>query len=273
MNRLELEVLRLYLLAPPEGQDTQGSGDAGLIDGQGRVRALVMELGWPADWALLSSVWNGVQVDLDWPAPAIAVSGTQAYQLWFSLAEPVPAARAMAVLDALRVRYLGELKPQRLALWPTADADADADLPPQLRHARRVPAAQAGSGLWSAFVAPELAPVFADEPWLDLPPTPDAQAVLLSRLKSTPLVDIDIALERLRPATVAVAPLTAASDSPPTALAGTGHQPGPSPALSGEALDPKRFLLDVMGDQSVPLALRIEAAKALLPYGDAARQP
>jgi hypothetical protein len=30
----------------------------------------------------------------------------------------------------------------------------------------------------------------------------------------------------------------------------------------------KRFLLQVMNDDTVPLALRIEAAKALLPYPD-----
>jgi hypothetical protein len=30
--------------------------------------------------------------------------------------------------------------------------------------------------------------------------------------------------------------------------------------------DPKRFLQEVMNDPTVPLALRIEAAKALLPH-------
>jgi hypothetical protein len=33
--------------------------------------------------------------------------------------------------------------------------------------------------------------------------------------------------------------------------------------------DAKRFLLAVMNDAAAPLALRIEAAKALLPYGRA----
>ena len=36
------------------------------------------------------------------------------------------------------------------------------------------------------------------------------------------------------------------------------------------SLDPKRFLLDVMNNDSLDLVLRIEAAKALLPYFDAA---
>jgi hypothetical protein len=35
---------------------------------------------------------------------------------------------------------------------------------------------------------------------------------------------------------------------------------------AGLAPDPKRFLLDVMNDDTLALGLRIEAAKALLPY-------
>ncbi|MDI1349771.1 MAG: hypothetical protein PSV21_11145, partial [Aquabacterium sp.] len=35
---------------------------------------------------------------------------------------------------------------------------------------------------------------------------------------------------------------------------------------TGPALDPHTFLHQVMNDTSVPLALRIEAAKALLPH-------
>ena len=37
-------------------------------------------------------------------------------------------------------------------------------------------------------------------------------------------------------------------------------------ALHGNSLDPKGFLLGVMNDKTVELHLRIEAAKALLPY-------
>ena len=261
MNRLQSEVHRLYL--PQAGAGQAAACDAsGLIDADGQVRAMVLALARPADWEALSRVWQGVQVDLDLPAPAIAVSGDDAYQLWFSLSAPVPAACARAFLESLRLRYLADIKPQRVSLMPTVDAAASL----QARHARQVPAPQANSGHWSAFVAPDLAPVFAEEPWLDIPPNPDGQANLLARLRSIPSADFELALERLRPATVAVPPATA-SGSAQTAVAGVGGMPT-RPAAQGEWRDPKRFLLDVMNNDAVDLHLRIEAAKALLPCVD-----
>ena len=47
-----------------------------------------------------------------------------------------------------------------------------------------------------------------------------------------------------------------------------------SPAETATAAsrdDPRRFLIEVMNDERVALALRIEAAKALLPYGGTER--
>ena len=44
----------------------------------------------------------------------------------------------------------------------------------------RVPQLQAETGRWSAFVAPDLAAVFGDEPVLDIPPGDEAQAELLA---------------------------------------------------------------------------------------------
>ena len=73
MNRLQAEQQRLYL-----------SHDSG-------PRALMLALAQPGSWAGLAKVWQGVQADLELPAPAIAVSGTDSYQLWFSLAQPVAA--------------------------------------------------------------------------------------------------------------------------------------------------------------------------------------
>jgi hypothetical protein len=113
-----------------------------------------------------------------------------------------------------------------------------------------VPACQGESGHWSAFVAPGLAGMFADEPWLDMPPSPDAQAKLLAGLKSIQPAEFRLAQERLRPAEAPVARAVAsvATDVP------------------REAQDPKRFLLAVMNDPATDMPLRIEAAKALLPY-------
>ena len=248
MNKLQSELRRLYLPQAAAGEGAADPEEPSLIDGDGRVRAMVLELARPADWAALSKVWQGVQADLELPAPAIAVSGTDGYQLWFSLTEPVPASQAMVFLESLRVRYLSDIKAQRVGLMPALDASS----PLQVLHARAVPALQANGSHWSAFVAPDLAPVFADEPWLDTPPSPEGQSELLSRLKSIPPADFQRALERLRPAMVPGASLPAS---------------GPAERISA-GLDPKRFLLDVMNDETVALGLRIEAAKALLPYVD-----
>ena len=247
MNRLQSELRRLYMPQPGAGQGTDPD-EPDLIDSCGRVRAMILELARPADWAALSKVWHGVQADLGLPAPGIAVSGQDSFQLWFSLAEPVPAPKAIAFLESLRTSYLGDIKAQRVVLMPAVDAA----LPLQARHARLVPAQQANSGHWSAFVAPDLAPVFADEPWLDIPPSPDGQSDLLSRLKTIPLADFQRVLERLLPATVP----------------GLFQQGSGMADVAGAGLGPKRFLLGVMNDDTVALALRIEAAKALLPHID-----
>ncbi len=247
MTSLQQELQRLYGL-----QDDAGTGpgrdDSDRVEVQGLTRAMVLELARPADWVALSAVWAGVQTDLGLPAPAIAVNGTDGFQLWFSLLKPVPMARAAAFVDALRRRYLGDIAPVRVALWPALETTSAR--PPL--HAAPVPSLQADSGLWSAFVAPDLAPIFADQPGLDVPPNPDGQAQLLAPLKSIPPVEFELAFQQLRPAEV-VAPASSAA------------------AKAAGALEPRQFLLDVMNNESVDLALRIEAAKALLPYFDAAR--
>ena len=102
---------------------------------------------------------------------------------------------------------------------------------------------------WSAFVAPDLAPMFVDEPWLDLPPNPEGQADLLARLHSIPPAAFSRALQAVAiPSPVPAQPQAIAASTAPSA------------AID----DPRRFLVGVMNDASVDLALRIEAAKALL---------
>lgn len=215
MTRLDNELHRL-------GFD--GSGDT-------PVRALVLALARPADWPVLRGVWQGVQADLELPAPAIAVSGTDSYQLWFSLAQPVSLAQGQHFLQRLRLRYLHDVAPARLALLPVADALA----PGQVRHAARVPARQETTGDWSAFVSPDLPAVFGEDPWLDMPPGLDAQADLLSRLKSIQPDEWAHALQRLEPAGAPAA--------------GPAHEP--LPGSTGEApMEPRQFLLSVMNDQT-----------------------
>src|SRR3990167_829686 len=257
MTRLHTEYQRLYL-HPGAGVDD--TAHLRLTDSDGRVRAMVLALGHPADWATLSPVWRGVQAELALPAPAIAVNGVDAFELWFSLAQPVSAAEAAAFLQGLRQRYLAGVKPGRLRMLPAPDASA----PPAVQAAAWVPALQAATGQWSAFVAPDLAAVFGDAPSLDFQPGNDAQAELLSRLASTPPDAFEAALAQLQPAAPQQAPAAPAPSEPvaPPAPGGPAHA-----ALAGPYQDPQSFLRDVMNDPTVALALRIEAAKALLPRG------
>jgi hypothetical protein len=213
MNPLQTELQRLY--APS-------------TDAQDQVRAARLTLARPADWAALGSVWRGVQADLELPAPAIAVNGLDGIELWFSFAQALAPEQALAFVEALRRRYLTDIGGERLGL---AVGAGDALPPRQIQQLEQ----------WSAFVAPDLAPVFGAEPWLDIAPNPDGQADLLARLASIQGVDLRRALERL----------------------GVSSAPVPVPVLTAEP-DPRAFLLRVMQDESVALALRIEAAKALL---------
>lgn len=253
MTRLERELQRLYL---PD------AAAPGLVDAAGQVKAGVLGLARPADWATLGSVWQGVQAELELPAPSIVVAGEAGYQLWFSFDAPVPAARVMVFLEALRRHYLGEVDPRRVTLWPAPDGA----VPGQARHAPAVPAVLADGEHWSAFVAPDLAPVFGDEPWLDLPPNLEGQASLLARLASMPSADLQQILDRLAPAATEVAPPPASASADTPVLPAT--DPGPR-----SDLDPAAFLREVMNDPAVPLALRIDAAKALLPLASGGHLP
>jgi hypothetical protein len=248
MSRLASELHRLFVPQGP-GPALEHVDAADLVGCDGRVRAMVLGLARPADWPALSKVWQGVQADLGLPAPAIAVAGREGYQLWFSLAEAVPPDQARVFLDAVRRRYLADIDTPRISLLPMDDSTSARGI----RHAAPIPAPLAANGPWSAFVAPDLAPMFSEESWLDMPPNPEGQADLLSRLASIPHADFLRALEPFSTVGPAVAPSGANANET-------------APAPRGQTTDPRRFLLEVMNDERAPLALRIEAAKALLPY-------
>lgn len=203
-------------------------------DVQGRVRTLVLGISGPADWPALAVVWRGVQTDLRWPAPAIAISGVDAFELWMPLQVAVSQDEARCVLQNLCTRYLSDVAPVRWRLWPALDEGlcAPPQAPPQLH---------AATGRWSAFVAPDLAAVFGDDPSLDLPPGDDAQAEVLARIQPIPAADWQRAIASAAPNALPVSQ--------------------PTPAAQD---DPRRFLLSVMNDATVDMALRVEAAKALL---------
>ncbi|MGE4070876.1 MAG: hypothetical protein AB7E72_06835 [Lysobacterales bacterium] len=255
MSKLQTELHRLYL--PKEAAERQArTTESALIDQDGMVRAMVMELARPADWEALDLVWRGVQSDLELPAPAIAVSGTDGFQLWFSLAEPVAVGKAQAFLESLRLRYWADIASKRLRLLPAADPEQ----PGQARHADLVPGPKPGTGYWSAFVSPDLAPMFAETPWMDIAPGDDGQAAVLRRLVSISPTAFAVALKQLQ----APAPGTPAEEAPSASSSEAGQPGDPAETASGQ-LSPRQFLLQVMNDERAPLALRVEAAKALLP--------
>lgn len=228
--RLPREFRRLYAVAV----EVAGSGPAGDL-----VRGLVLEVAQPAQWQPLAAVWQGVQADLDLPAPGIAVNGVDGLQLWFSLLEPVPAAQGLAFLERLRQRYMAGLPPSRVR----ARTEADCALPPA-----------PPDGPWPAFVAADLAPLFEDTPWLEARPGDEGQADLLSRLSSIKPAAWAVAQQRLQP---------------PEDQGVPRDVPQPAPAVPAGTAHPQalQFLVTVMNDATAPLALRVEAAKALLPYG------
>ncbi len=264
LNRLQRERQRLFDVTPPAaGIDPAGQPTVQHrvgLDDQGRVRALVLALGRPADWATLSPLWRGVQADWQWPAPAIVVNGVDAFELWFSLQVPLPCEQAAALLQALCQRYLPAIRPERLQTWPDATS---------LLHMPELPPRAVAPGRWAAFVAPDLPAVFQDDPSLDFEPGADAQAELLSHLRPVSPEQLSEAMDAL--AALAAAPEINAPTEPALG-AGAFERPAKAtqstaptpPSLVGPFTDPKAFLHAVMNEPAAPLGLRVEAAKALL---------
>lgn len=242
MSRIDTETQRLFELP------AEGGAQRSLVRADGCVRSLVLAQTGPADWALLAPLWRGVQADLGWPAPAIAVNGRDAFELWFSLSVPLPWADAARLLAQLQRRYLGGLRPDRVRAWPSAKA---ADEPPA------VPPFAAGPQRWAAFVAPDLPAVFGDDPALDVEPGADAQAELLARQRSISDSELRQARAMLEADEPTVVAPPVFGDMPTRPLDGVMFG-------VGRFDDPRAFLLAVMNDEAVPLALRIEAAKGVL---------
>lgn len=235
MNKLQSEQHRLYLVAD------SASEVGALWDAQGRTRAMVVEVAQQAGWDAVAALCHGIQNELALPTPAIAVSGGAGFQVWLSLVAPVSVAEAHGFLAVVCQRFLSQVPARHVQIQPRMAP---------VGHAHRVPALQAETDRWSAFVAPGLASMFADEPWLDVPPGSDAQAQLLCRLESISVADF-ARVKRELGLTDGLATREAAGTAPVS-------------AFSAPETDPRRFLLTVMNDPAVDMALRIEAAKALL---------
>ena len=241
MDALIAELQRLYLPEPADahaaalGAMLRGEGEmcVDLVGTDGRVRALVIELD-SALWTQAAALCEGVQAELELPAPAVSVSGSKAYGLWFAFAVAVPLAWAEAFAEGLRQRYLAEVPATRLTLHPRVPV-------------RLVPACQGGDR-WSDYIDASLGSMFIDEPWLEMAPSLQKQAELLAGQGSIKPEVLERALGILQPTAAGAAP---------------GASNGEAKAAHQE---PVAFLLAIMNDGSVDTGLRIEAAKALLPY-------
>ena len=267
MNKLVAELRRLYLLPEPLSHSPEADNTTvalNLVERSGMVRTMVVDFGRAADWEHVATLYQRVQDDLELPAPAVSVSGSEGYQLWFSLAEPVSAEQVRFFVGALSRTYLQEIAPEHLKFWPDADAAlleaSRLDLPPALHGT---------SGKWSAFIDPGLGSMFISDPGLGVAPNMDRQADLLTKLESIKASEFQRALNALQERTEAAiqADQPASKSREEVCPMGAHSAQAPSQLNIGRNFsDPKIFLLAVMNDSSVSVDHRIEAAKALLPY-------
>jgi hypothetical protein len=229
-----------------------------LLDAQQMLRAMVVSFENVSDWDSVARVFQGVQSDLDLPAPAISVSGHKGYGIWFSLARPLPLPQARIFLDALRANYLADMSGVNLAFHPAA-SNAPVNL---------VPALQASNGKWSAFIDPSMGSMFIEEAGLDMAPNMDRQAEMLAGLRSIKEDEFAHALTVLQAMEEAKAKANeqAASENAAARAADRPSSARSTLSVGNDFSDPRRFLLAVMNDPAASTKQRIRAAKALLPY-------
>lgn len=207
-----------------------------------------------ADSGWVSRAWLSAQNEAGLPAPAIAVDGSDGWLLCFALPPARSQAEAVALLRELIRSWLNQAQ----ATVSARDAAAwrfTCWSPGVLADGVPVPR-QVGPDRWSAFVAPDLVPVFAESPWLDCAPGEEGQAALLGKLQPIPVADWGRLLSTS--AQRASGQATPPAGDGEVAIASVGAVP------SG---DPRTFLLSVMNDPGVDMALRIEAARVLLAHG------
>lgn len=240
MDRLISELHRLFGRAPAGGEP------APIPEAHESHHLFCVAICRPGDWERAASIFRGVQEDLDLPAPAVSVDG-RGFRLWFPLAEPVSRAQGAAFLAHLVARYAADLPADRIEIG-AAD-------PTQLPPARL-----ADDERWSAFIDPSMGSMFLAEPWLDMAPPPDKQADLLAGFARIKAPEFARALARLAPLP---SPTPVAGDARPPESLVIAHD---RLSVNGPHGDPQSFLLAVMNDPNASPALRVEAAKALLPY-------
>jgi len=269
MNRLTGELRRLYfLLVPALGGLASGEAAAELAlpGADGTARAMLFSFLRAADWPQAALLYQAVHEDLELPAPAVSISGSAGYQLWFSLATPLPAAQLSLFMQTLCRVYLPDMPTAQRCWHPHAEAASSPPPEPLILP----PALHPTSGKWSSFIDPGLGSMFIDAPGLEMAPNIDRQADLLRGLKSIAAADFQRALKLLQER--AESAIIAGADAAEAARDASGRsnrQAPPAPSVLDVGThfdDPQSFLLAVMNDASAPAELRVEAARALLPY-------
>lgn len=267
MQRLFAQLQRLFLLpAAPAWtaeslQQAVACGDAGLTlsaDAAGSTRTLVIGFSRARDWDSAAALLATLTDTLGLRRPALAIDGVCGYQLWLSLAAPIPVAEAQAWWQALKAQYLSELPDTALMFFPGEGSLAAISAVPV------IPARIGAAERWSAFIDPNLGGLFRDEPWLEMPPGDEAQADLLAGCTAISAAEFAHSQAALQTATAATAAkVAAAADA--AALAAQREAEKPLQQVAAYA-DPKDFLLALMNDGNARPEIRVEAAKALLPY-------
>ena len=214
MEKLIAELMRLFVPAgafSPELLAQRALGQAtqplSLVTPDGLTRAIAIPFDKGADsgeaghWTRLCEAANALQAEHGFPAPGVSVSGGSGYSLWISLEAPVPAAKAGEFAGLLRHSWFPELTPDA--------GETAAELPPYLN---------ASSGRWAAFIHPGMGASFAEEPWLEMPPPPHAQAAFLEDVGSVGPLLFERALGILRQSNAAPAAQPAPASTTPAGL-------------------------------------------------------
>ncbi len=245
-----------------EGLKGESSVVVNLLGPDDTVRTIVIGITDPKNWVRVAAVYQGIQEDLELPAPAVSVSPVEGFQLWFSLTKAVPANQAANFTNALRRKYLSDLPSPQIRQWPEA-LDSRCRLP-------LVPSYHETAQKWSAFIDPTMGGMFIDDAGLEISPGMDRQADMLSGIKSIKAEDFVRAMGLLESdAESKTTPEKSLTDREVNHSDGIGSDNAGirSPLNVGSNFsNPKSFLLAVMNDPKVSGKLRIRAAKALLPY-------
>jgi hypothetical protein len=179
MEKLIAELMRLFVQGGPDvpellarqlqGEDVESMD---LLASSSLTRAIAIPFERIKDapegehWKQLCAAANALQAEHGFPAPAVSVTGL-GYCLWIPLAAPVPNAQARQFVRRVRQAWL-----------PASAARVEVKTPPL------PPRLDTATGHWAAFIHPGMGASFADEPWLEVPPPPLAQAAFLESVQS-----------------------------------------------------------------------------------------